>query len=355
MIIEKKGKLVFYVKKIVSILVLTLASLLSLNYTLAYYTTSSNIVNTFSSEDYTIKINTSGGYFNVQNIQVNNNRATLPSPLKRGYNFLGFSKAENEEAIYSVSIDNIEEVNKQTLYAKWDTVIYNINYNLNGGSISSQPTAYNVEQTLTLPQPTKVGHTFTGWTGTGLNSATKDVTIKDETGNRNYTANWSKNTYIVNYYINGSLWTQRTVGYNDMVENLNAQGLLDNYHTFHGWTGWVDKMPDHNINLYANITESFCQLTTGHGPWGNAAALLNVFNSAGWTGTIIEAPTAKGNYMVITDYNLTRAEAEIQKNYIASHTNYNNYNYPYLYWVSVVCSNGYSEAWTRPRGQSWFN
>jgi hypothetical protein len=59
--------------------------------------------------------------------------------------------------------------------------------------------------------------------------------------------------------------------------------------------------------------------------------------------------------MVITDFNLTRAQAEVQKNYIASHTNYTNYNYPYLYWVAVECTNGHGEAWTRGRGQSSFN
>lgn len=145
------------------------------------------------------------------------------------------------------------------------------------------------------------------------------------------------------------------VGYGDSLENLNAQSALDIYHTFHGWNNWVNTMPNHNVDLVANITESYCSLITGHGAYGNAAALLRVFQSAGWSGSIIEAVTAPGNYMVVTDYNLTRAQAEIQKNYIAEHTNYTNYNHPYLYWVAVSCTNGYSEAWTRSLGQRYFN
>lgn len=114
-------------------------------------------------------------------------------------------------------------------------------------------------------------------------------------------------------------------------------------------------MPDYNVNLYANITESYCALITGHGLYGNAEGLLRVFQNAGWSGRIEPAPSAPGNYWVVTDYTLTRAQAEHQKQYIAAHTNYKNYNFPYLYWVSVTCTNGYSEAWTRSLGQSTFN
>ena len=84
-------------------------------------------------------------------------------------------------------------------------------------------------------------------------------------------------------------------------------------------------------------------------------ALLNVFKSAGWSGTVVESAHYPGNYQVVTDYNLTRAQAEIQKNYIAEHTNYTNYNYPYLYWVAVDCTNGIGAEWTRSVGQKNFN
>ena len=113
-------------------------------------------------------------------------------------------------------------------------------------------------------------------------------------------------------------------------------------------------MPDSDINLYANITESYCSLITGHGEYGNAEALLRVFQSAGWSGRIEPAPYAPGYYWVVTDYTLTRAQADIQRNYIAAHTNYTNYNFPYLYWVSVDCTNGVGDTWTRSFGQSTF-
>ena len=69
---------------------------------------------------------------------------------------------------------------------------YTITYNLDGGTVSGNPTTYTVESnTITLNNPTKEGYNFTGWTGTGLSSATTTVTIpKGSTGDRTYTANW---------------------------------------------------------------------------------------------------------------------------------------------------------------------
>lgn len=291
----------------------------------------------------------------ISSYNIESETFTLPEPTRIGYKFTGWTGSNGTTPSKNVVISKGSYGNKNYV-ANWEVINYSISYNLDGGSASSLVTQYNIETpSFTLPKPSKTGYTFQGWKGTGLSSATKTVTITKDTGNRSYTATWSKNYYTVNYYLNGGLWATRSVGYNDSLENLNGQSALDGYHTFHGWNGWVDRMPNHNVDLHASITEAYCSLTTGHGPYGNASGLLNVFRSAGWTGTIIEAPSAPGYYMVITDSNLTRAQAEVQKNYIASHTNYTSYNFPYLYWVAINCTNGYGEAWTRSVGQSQFN
>jgi len=340
-------------KKVLIAIILSL--ICSLNFTYAFFTSQTTSSSKFNTKKYEISLSGSGGTFNSGDLIILNNKTTLPTPTKTGYTFKGYSNNENGSVNYSTNITNVNEINNKKIYAVWSVNQYSISYNLNGGTMSGQKTSYNIEDSFSLPTPTKTGHSFLGWTGTGLSSATKSVSISKATGNRSYVANWNKNYYTVNYYVNNSLWATRNVGYNDSIENLNAQSALDIYHTFHGWVGWIDKMPDHNIDLHANITESYCRLVTGHGPYGNASALLNVFKNAGWTGNIEEQPAFPGNYLVRTDYTLTRAQAEQQKNYIASHTNYNSYNYPYLYWVAVECTNGYAESWTRGMGQINFN
>ena len=84
-----------------------------------------------------------------------------------------------------------------------DSNVYSISYNLNGGALSGQKTNYTVADSFTLPQPTNTGYTFIGWTGTGLSSYTKSVTItKGSSGNKNYTANWIPNGYIITFNYN---------------------------------------------------------------------------------------------------------------------------------------------------------
>ena len=415
-------------KKKISILLISIGiMMLSLTETIAYYNSSSNFVNVFRAESYKITIDATGGTFSNDKVVLNGVSAVLPTPYRKGYDFMGFSTSSDGQVKYSNNISDVGVINDKKIFAKWniitfsisydlkegsisnqptsynvednitlpnptrrgynflgwtgtdlntptknvtipkgsignrkytanwELITYSISYNLNGGSISNQPTSYNVTSTYTLPTPSRKGYTFTGWSGTDISGTSKNVTVSNSIGNKSYTANWSQNFYTVNYYVNGSLWTQRSVGYGNAVENLNAQSLLDGYHTFHGWNGLVDTMPDYDISLTASITEAYCMLITGHGPYENATGLLKVFQSAGWSGRVEIAPSTTNYYWVVTDYTLTRAEAEVQKQYIARNTNYTSYRYPYLYWVSIQCTNGYSQAWTRPQGQSYFD
>lgn len=81
---------------------------------------------------------------------------------------------------------------------------YHIKYTLNGGTMSGAPETYTENSAdITLPQPTKAGYRFTGWTGTGLTAPTMEVTIPaGSTEDREYTANWVE-TRTVTFDVNG--------------------------------------------------------------------------------------------------------------------------------------------------------
>ncbi len=78
-----------------------------------------------------------------------------------------------------------------TSSCNWTT--YTITYNLNGGSVSGNPSSYKANtETITLKNPTRNGYTFTGWTGSNGSTPSKSVKIpKGSTGNKTYTANWA--------------------------------------------------------------------------------------------------------------------------------------------------------------------
>ena len=68
--------------------------------------------------------------------------------------------------------------NDVVIRANYEIEAYSITYNLDGGSVSGNPTSYTEEsEDITLKNPTKLGHTFIGWTGSNGNTPELTVTI----------------------------------------------------------------------------------------------------------------------------------------------------------------------------------
>ena len=234
-----------------SIIVLLLVLCCSLSYTSAYFNSSSRISNVYKTEKYTFKLSGSGGVFSADDIIVNKGKTTLPTPTKRGYNFLGYSSSSNGNVDYSNVINNVNSINDKTIYAKWGAQTYNISYALNGGSISGQKTSYTIEDTFTLPIPTKTGYDFVGWTGTGLNNATKNVTIKGEVGNRNYSANWNATTYSIGYNLNGGSISGQKTSYT-IEDTFTLPTPTRKGYDFVGWTGTGLSGATKNVTIKGN-------------------------------------------------------------------------------------------------------
>lgn len=143
------------------------------------------------------------------------------------------------------SYNNLESVKNLTatlngtvdLYAQWDKVGYNISYNLNGGSVTGNPTSYDVTtQDFTLRNPTKTGYTFTGWTGSnGTTPQTTVVIRKGTTGNLSYTANWKANNYTLSFNANGGTCyeSSREVAYGSRYGTLPTPTRTG--YSFKGW------------------------------------------------------------------------------------------------------------------------
>ncbi|MCL2003146.1 MAG: Ig-like domain-containing protein [Oscillospiraceae bacterium] len=85
--------------------------------------------------------------------------------------------------------------------AHWVPIPYAIDYDLAGGTVSSNPATYTImSSAITLTNPTRAGFTFAGWLGTGLTAPTMDVTIPTgSTGDRTYLATWTVNTYTLTF------------------------------------------------------------------------------------------------------------------------------------------------------------
>lgn len=105
-----------------------------------------------------------------------------------------------------------------TVNAVWKPIKYKITYNLNGGAIDTNltdpnPDTYTIEDAITLSNPTKIAHTFVGWTGTGIDKGDTLLTVsiaQGDTGAKSYTANWSINIYTISFVDDGNTTTQET-------------------------------------------------------------------------------------------------------------------------------------------------
>lgn len=204
-------------KKLIRVSILFLTLFCSIQFTHAFFTTSSEIVNSFHTKGYNIKLNANGGTFNSSyNVIIDKNKTTLPTPSRNGYAFLGYSFSTSGNVEFNTNISDVTKIDNKHLYAKWSKNTYTITYTLNGGTISGQKTSYTVEDSFTLVNPTKTGYTFAGWTGSDGSTKQTSVTVpKGTTGNLNYTANWNINSYQVdiNSIVDGTTYSSGKSGY----------------------------------------------------------------------------------------------------------------------------------------------
>ncbi len=123
-----------------------------------------------------------------------------------GYEFKGwYNDAEFTDLL---SIDSSEVVMPSediTLYAKWEALSYNVNFDANGGSVDTTSiTALSDVALGTLPVPTRTYYTFNGWYtsasgGTKVTAETKFARTEDIT----LYAQWTLNSFMVNFNANG--------------------------------------------------------------------------------------------------------------------------------------------------------
>lgn len=138
---------------------------------------------------------------------------TLIKPVKPGYKFEGWF---NENALVELSGVWTQET-AVTLVARWALETYTLEYDLEGGTVPGLIDSYTVNDTFTLPIPTKEGKIFLGWSVNNGPIVKNMVLVKGSIGNRTYIAHWcdSQADNGIVYSISNGLAT--VVGYKGKV------------------------------------------------------------------------------------------------------------------------------------------
>ena len=162
---------------------------------------------------YTVTLDTAGGD-PIRPIQytVESEAFLLPTPVRTGYIFLGWTGEGITEPQKAMEIPQ-GSTGDRTYTANWQVIEYTIITLLEGGNAgSSEVYFYTVEQTVTLPTPTRTGYTFLGWTGEGITTPQPNVTIpKGSTGDKTYIENWKLTEYNITMDLNGGSGQEKVV------------------------------------------------------------------------------------------------------------------------------------------------
>ena len=199
---------------------------------------------------YTVTMDTAGGD-PIRPIQytVESEAFQLPTPVRTGYIFLGWTGEGITEPQKTIEIPQ-GSTGDRTYTANWQVIEYTIITLLEGGNAgSSEVYFYTVEQTVTLPTPTRTGYTFLGWTGEGITTPQPNVTIpKGSTGDKTYIENWELTEYNITMDLNGGSGQEKVV-YTMTDEDFELPTPTRNGYEFVGWTGEDITTPQTSVKI----------------------------------------------------------------------------------------------------------
>ena len=199
---------------------------------------------------YTITMDLNGGSGETALLYtVIDDEFALPTPTRNGYEFVGWTGEGITMPQTSVKIPKGSTGNK-AYTANWQVIKYTIITLLEGGNAgSSGAYAYTVEETFTLPTPTRKGYTFFGWTGEGITTPQPNVTIpKGSTGDKTYIENWVLTEYYITMDLNGGSGKEKVI-YTITDEDFELPTPTRNGYEFVGWTGEGITTPQTSVKI----------------------------------------------------------------------------------------------------------
>ncbi len=208
--------------------------------------------------EYSITYDLAGGTLSGENpakYTVETSDIVLVRPTKEGYSFLGWKQNGGQPEL-NARISRGSTGDK-AFTAVWSARNYNISYSGIDGAIFERINTYTSDDSVNIPNPVKNGYTFLGWTGTDLNTETKDVVIPaGSTGDKSYKANWMLIDYSITInYNGGTSSTEATRSYTCESSEIVLPTPKKVGYIFAGWTGTgISGLPQKTVKIPVGST-----------------------------------------------------------------------------------------------------
>lgn len=187
---------------------------------------------------YKIKYNLSGGVISEikeETYTILTDNIVLKKPTLKGYVFDHYHEGQ--------SIPRGSTGDK-TFTAIYNRVLYNIIYNLSDGvNSNSNPNRYTIEDSFIIGSPSKLGYKFVEWIeGDRIN--------KGSTGEKTFTAKYSKIDYKITYDLNGAEQNPlNPTAYTIDSETFDIKPITKNGYKFIGWVSRGSETVNPTVNI----------------------------------------------------------------------------------------------------------
>ena len=155
-------------------------------------------------------------------------------PEKKGHTFSGWSEIPSTMPANDVEVTGSFTINQ-----------YKVTFIVDGEIIKQETLDFG--SAITAPvDPTKIGHTFTGW------NPAVDATVPAH--DVTYEAMFEINTYKLTYYVDGVVYKDFEVEYESEI--IPEENPVKEGYDFSGWSEIPQFMPNHDVDVYGTFTVS---------------------------------------------------------------------------------------------------
>ena len=197
------------------------------------------IVNgSFTPNSYTVTFKVDGAEYKVISVVYGTAIPTIEAPTKEGHTFSGWSEIPETMPANDIVIEGSFSINT-----------YNITYKVDGEIYATDSIKYGAT-IEPIAEPTKEGHTFSGWSEIPETMPANDVVIK---------GSFSINSYTVTFMVDGEVYETMTVEYGATIEPIEEP--TKEGHTFSGWSEIPATMPANDIVIEGTFSINSYTLT----------------------------------------------------------------------------------------------